>query len=186
MKKTIFVSGGIIVSLLVLIGTAYLVGQTLRASSSQEQALSDQPQLLEAGNQTGPQAVTINLIGSDELPDRQPDVMGFFSKREDNNLYVNESEDGAFMMVNQDGDITINAGDKETEIVVTNETVIYVDATLDDVDDSSLKGEYKQKVKPGSVEEIGDMSTVSAWGEKRGDRLVAEVLLYTRPPVITR
>jgi len=30
------------------------------------------------------------------------------------------------------------------------------------------------------------MSFVQAWGEMHGDRLIASVLLYNRPPVIAR
>ncbi|MBN1314633.1 MAG: hypothetical protein JXA42_04170 [Anaerolineales bacterium] len=186
MKKTLLITTGIIVLLVTFASSAYLVGRSLRKSSSKELAISGQPQLLEAGDQSGRQMFTINLEESEELPDKEPDVIGFFSHWEDNSLYVNESDGGAFIVAAEDGEISTNAGSKETEVVLTKETIVYRDATFDNLDASSSGGEFKQILKPGSVDEIGEMSPVLAWGEKRGDRLVAKVLVYNRPPVISR
>ena len=37
----------------------------------------------------------------------------------------------------------------------------------------------QQAVKPaGSLEEIGENTELQVWGERRGDRVVAEVLVY--------
>jgi hypothetical protein len=44
-------------------------------------------------------------------------------------------------------------------------------------------GTIQQVVNPGSVEELGKNSSLSAWGEKRGDRLIADVVLYSGPAV---
>jgi hypothetical protein len=73
-----------------------------------------------------------------------------------------------------------------SEVVVTGETLVLVDTTLENVDAALIDGKCYQQVAPGSEEEIGELSFVQAWGEKRGDRLIASVLLYSRPPVISR
>lgn len=186
MKKTVLITSGIIVLLAVFTGAAFLVGRLLRSGSTQEQSISGQPQLLEAGDQSGPQMVSVQLKKSKELPDREPDVMGFYSRREDNSIFVNVTEGGVIIQIGEDGEMSTNTGDKETEIVTTNETTVYRDATVDSIDTSSGGGEYEQILKPGSLDEIGEMSSVLAWGEMRGDRLIAEILVYNRPPVISR
>jgi hypothetical protein len=38
----------------------------------------------------------------------------------------------------------------------------------------------QQQVEPGSLDEIGSNSMISAWGERRGDRVIATVLLYSQ------
>ena len=124
---------------------------------------------------------------AEELPEERPEVMGFFSRREDNSVYVRETTgDGMMISVGEDGSVSTNAGDDETEVVVTGDTLIYVDVTAGHVEDSDDGGVVHQMLNPGSIEDIGEYSVVMVWGEKRGDRVVADLLLYTEPPVVTR
>ena len=120
-----------------------------------------------------------------ELPQRPPETLGVFTRREDNRIFVSSSDQG--IMYTLEGDV-ISAGDAiEVEVVVTNETVVYEDITQQHLGASLPSGEtIEQKLASGQVEEIGKSSVVMAWGEKRGERLVAEILVYTGPPVIVR
>ena len=45
-------------------------------------------------------------------------------------------------------------------------------------------GKVQQKVEAGSLDGIGTNSFVSAWGERRGDRVIARVVVYTPARVI--
>jgi hypothetical protein len=63
-------------------------------------------------------------------------------------------------------------------VVATHETLIYRDDTLQQLGDDPPPGPVQQLLKPGSLDELGATSTVLAWGEKRGDRLLATVLVY--------
>ena len=126
-------------------------------------------------------------VRAEELPDESPDVSGVFARRQDNSILVDETDGGFVLGRDDDGSLSVtNATGKISEIVVTAETAIYVDVTLDAVDEALASGVLHQQVKPGNVEEIGELSFVRAWGEMHGDRLVAGVLVYNRPPVIGR
>ncbi len=71
--------------------------------------------------------------------------------------------------------------------MVTSETAVYEDVTQESLGAGPpSERTIQQKLEPGQVELIGESSIVMAWGEKRGERLVAEILVYTGPPVIVR
>lgn len=38
--------------------------------------------------------------------------------------------------------------------------------------------EIKMEVEPGNADEIGINSFVTVWGERRGDRVIADVILF--------
>jgi hypothetical protein len=131
--------------------------------------------------------VEADWVRAEELPDESPDVSGVFSRRQDNSIFVDETDGGFVLSRDEDGSMSVtNATGKISEVVVTAETVVYVDVTLDIVDEAMASGVLHQHVKSGTVEEIGELSFVRAWGEMRGDRLIAGVLVYNRPPVISR
>jgi hypothetical protein len=62
------------------------------------------------------------------------------------------------------------------EIIVTAQTTIYENVTPE--------GQTQQVVELGSLEGLGDSSTITVWGRKTGDRIIAEVLVYTPPAFI--
>lgn len=64
------------------------------------------------------------------------------------------------------------------EIVTTHDTRIYRDDLLEKLGGVAPSGPVQQALEPGSVDEIGENSFVEAWGQKRGDRLVAEVVVF--------
>jgi hypothetical protein len=75
-----------------------------------------------------------------------------------------------------------------TEVVISHETEFFRDSTWDAVisgeaDKSAVvsAGEIQQEIVLGSAEEIGPGSSVTVWGERNGDRVVAEFILYSLP-----
>jgi hypothetical protein len=116
-----------------------------------------------------------------------PDVAGAFVRRQDNSLFINETQDGFRLAQDDTGSVSvINTTGQIHEVVVTGETGVYVDTTNENIDEALSDGKLYQKLSAGSIEEIADLSYVRARGERRGDRLIASVLVYTRPPVINR
>ncbi len=69
------------------------------------------------------------------------------------------------------------------EVVVTPQTTVYRDVTMRQFNDHPASGSIKlqQVVEPSSLDEIGQDSFVTAWGKKTGDRIIADVLVYTLP-----
>jgi hypothetical protein len=129
----------------------------------------------------------VDFVRAEELPEEPPDVIGAFERRQDNSIFVNETDGGFTLGKDEDGTLSVtNATGKISEVVVTTETDIYVDLSMEMLDEAVAEGVLHQILEPGTVEEIGELSFVRAWGEMRGDRLVASLLLYTRPPVLRR
>jgi hypothetical protein len=182
MKRSFLILGSALILVLFLAGGAFVAGRLLNASSGRG---GDGP-MIQIGTGNG-QVIKAEWVRAADLPAEDPDVAGAFARREDNSFFVNETEGGFVLAKGEDGSLSVtNTTGKVSEVVVTGETLVLVDTTLDDMDASLVDGKCYQQVAPGSVEEIGELSFVRAWGEKRGDRLIASVLLYSRPPVISR
>jgi hypothetical protein len=184
MKRTALIVAGIALLVLLLVGGAYMGGRLLGLGIG-DLGLGGGPKVM-IGTGDGP-AVEVDWVKAEELPESSPDVAGVYDRRQDNSIFVDETEGGLRLAQSDDGSISVtNATGKISEIVVTAETAIYVDVTLEDIDAGIAEGVIHQKLEPGTVEEIGDLSFVQAWGEMRGDRLIASLLIYSRPPVISR
>ncbi len=134
------------------------------------------------------QHVQIQTIPSKELPQRPADADGIFDHRQDNSIFVGTGE--AKIMVQPGPGGSVEAGSSHTgptvEVVVTPQTIVYRDVTMRQYNGHLPNGSIKvqQVVEPGSLDEIGQNSFVTAWGKKSGDRITADVLVYTLPPVL--
>lgn len=184
MKRTMWIVGGVIFVVLLLAGGAFMAGRLLGVGP-EAMGLGGRPKI-QISTGDGP-ATEAEWVPAEELPESPPEVTGIYARHEDNSVFVNETEGPGFRItMDEDGSVTTNASDKVSEIVVTGETKVYVDRTLDSIDESLASGVIHQKLKPGTVEEIGELSFVQAWGEMRGDRLIASMVVYHPPPVISR
>jgi len=173
MKRSILMASGAVALLLLLAGAAFVGGRML----------SDQNQLDEGGDGSGiiisdsKGTKSVEILPAKELPSASADVRGVFVRREDNTIIVGTGE----VRVNlRDGEIHSDHDGPEVEVVVTHDTMIYRDKTqyaTDEVED----GKLQQVVKPGSLEEIEKHSFISVWGQERGSRLFAGVLVYKIP-----
>jgi hypothetical protein len=169
---------------LLLAGGAFMAGRLLGEGAGNRGAGDG----AKVGIGTGNGNVTeVDFVRAEELPEELPDVVGAFARRQDNSIFVDET-DGSFVIArDEDGSWSVaNTTGKISEVVVTAETAVYVDLSMETLDEAVAEGVLRQELEPGTVEEIGDLSFVRAWGEMRGDRLLARVLLYSRPPVISR
>jgi hypothetical protein len=184
MKRTTLIVAGITLLALLLVGGAYMAGRLLGLGIGDLGGGDGLKVMIGTGD--GP-ATEVDWVRAEELSDESPDVAGVYERRQDNSIFVDETEGGFMLAQDEDGSISVtNATGKISEIVVTAETVVHVDVTLEDIDDALAEGVVRQELEPGTVEEIGDLSFVRAWGDMRGDRLIADVLVYNRPPVISR
>lgn len=121
-----------------------------------------------------------------ELPDRQSDASGLFARREDNSLFVGTGNIEVGVEVDgATGERTFSATSSgpEVEVLVTGDTVIYRDDTEispgEPAERKNGERTIQQVLQPdGSLEEIGEKTELEVWGERRGDRVVAEVLVY--------
>jgi hypothetical protein len=171
-----------VVLVLVLGAAAFLGGRYLQKGPQQA---------IGAGNgiviSNGPGGATRffsnnDIITAPELPKTASDARGIFVRRQDNSIFVGTGKVQLNISVKPGG--TPQSGSSYdgplVEVVVTAKTKIYRDATdLQDLPSSATK--IQQKVVPGSLDEVGQTSMVNAWGKKVGDRLVADVFMYSNP-----
>ncbi|HEY68804.1 MAG TPA: hypothetical protein G4N97_11110 [Thermoflexia bacterium] len=108
------------------------------------------------------------------FPDEEPDVAGVFTRRDGNSLFL--STGGGMKVEPGGGVITMDDSGPEIEVVVTHKTEIYKES-MEFQEDT-----VRKIVQPGSLENLESIGqgncSVRVWGEKRGDRITARVLVY--------
>jgi hypothetical protein len=181
-KRTKLIIGGTIALVILLAGAAFVGGRLLN-----QQVQTGDPSGMAFNNGAGgTQRVSVSIERARELPAASPDVTGLLVERKDNSVFV--SLGGQFMVtVGKDGSVnTQTDGNGQTlEVVVTGDTLLYKDVTaLNDIKSQPSSGTVQQKVEPGSLDGIGSNSMISAWGERRGDRVIAQVLVYSQMHLI--
>jgi hypothetical protein len=173
MKKRILIAGGIVVLVVLLAGAAFVGGQLLTEQGLPGQASS-------GGNGRN------QNIPAKELPQTPADVSGVFDHRQDNSIFVGTGQVGKMATTDQSGQVhfSLTHTGPTIEVVVSPQTKVYRDVTSQQYTDQQLRNEsVQQVVEPGSLDEVGQPSIVTAWGKKTGNRIIADVLVYTPPPV---
>lgn len=172
-----------VVALIVLLGGAAFVGGRLLNQSAPTGGPGNLIRMSGKGGGASGQSVSMELVPAQELPATQPEATGLFAERKDNSIYVTIGN--KFMVqVDEKGnvDTQTEGNGAKVEVVVTSDTAIYKDVTEHDLGGAPPSdGKVQQQVAPGSLDEIGSNSFVSAWGERRGDRVIAKVLFYSQP-----
>lgn len=175
MKSWLLIGGSILALVLMLAGAAFVAGQLLIAGQPTGNAGS----LVVSGESGETEFVEFALKSAPELPEAPAAAFGSFVRREGNSLFIGRKQrTGVVTGEEQDGYETI------VEVVVTHDTQVYRDVTFE-TQDAPSSGEVQQVVKPGSLDEIGKTSYVAVWGERHGDRVVAQVLVYMVPPTFS-
>ena len=183
MKKRILIFGGIALSILILGGAAYVGGWLLNGQPFPWGGPSLIP-----GN--GPGEVRINVDDiqpAKELPQTPATGRGIFDRRQNNSIFVGTGNISIGVQRDQSGNVETSAEHDGpiVEVVVNSQTIVYKDVTMQRFPGQPPAGQkIQQVVEPGSLDDIGETSTVTVWGRKTGDRIIAEVLVYTPPGFI--
>lgn len=173
---------GVVAVVVLLAGAAFVGGRLLNNGPAQ----AGGPGGLVMKGGPGGGGISVQIVPAKELPQSSPDATGLFASRKDNSLFVTI---GNKFMVQVDKSGAVNtqtdSNGQQLEIVVTSDTVVYKDATdMGNMQAPPADGKVQQQVAPGSLDEIGQNSFVSAWGERRGDRVIAKVLMYSTPRIL--
>ncbi len=171
-KRTRLIVGGVITLIVLLAGAAFVGGRLLNNQSTQAGGLGDK------------QSISFHIERANELPQTEPDVTGLFAERKDNSIFVTIGSGAFTVQPSKDGtaNVQTDGNGQKLEVVVTGETTVYKDVTqMPGPDSLPSDGKVQQKVAPGSLDELSKNSIISAWGERRGDRVIATILLYEQP-----
>jgi hypothetical protein len=188
-SKLGYIIGGAVLILL-LAGAAFVGARLLNGQGLPGLSSGGGPGFSLGGN--GGKNVRINagdILPAKELPQTPADVRGLFDHRQDNSIFIGTGK--VMMSVKKDpsGNVqTSSSHDGPTvEVVVTTQTKIYMDVTMNQFDGPPPQDQKIQQVlEAGSVDEVGQNSMITAWGKKTGDRFIAEVLVYMPPAFKTK
>lgn len=170
---------------LVVLGVAALAGAAFlgaRLLSTGQTAKSPNGSNGEIVERRGPgRNITIERKPAEELPDRAPDINGEVTEMKDNSLMVIPVSD-IRVTVNLDGETSKNVEYQGAamEVVVTQETQVYLDVTNREHPLEKATGEsmvIEQKLEEADLSQICAGGIVTVWGYKRGDRLIAETVV---------
>ena len=109
------------------------------------------------------------------IPEAPADVGGLFLRQEGDRLFVGT---GSLSGVKVNDEWEVRHDGPVVEVVTTHDTLVYRDNTLQQLGNEVPTEPIQQVLKPGSVDEIGEDSTVRAWGKRRDDELVAELVVF--------
>lgn len=170
-----------LVAVLVLGGAAFMAGKLLQKPAQTRDGIQS---VVSASGNSVFTNVELEMESAPELPDTPSEANGMLTRVEDNSIFITLFEGGAVTAVGSDsGEIIIptpEGGGVEVEIVVTKDTQIYRDVT--EFPALSSGGEMpevvQQKVEPITMNDIGKQGGIVVWGQRRGDRIIADVVLY--------
>ena len=185
-KRTIVIMG----ILVLVVGAAAFVGG--RMLNNQVNPLG----LFGLGGKGRMMSVMVNVIPAEELPKTQPDAIGPFVERKDKTIFIQsvslKAGGGGVVVAKGGGEVVAgspsdnNSGPK-VEVLITNETTIYRDTTQPGEPPSSGESQtIQQTVEESTLDDLSSQSMVTVWGRKSGDRIIADVLLYSNPVFFKR
>ena len=184
MKRRTWIIGAAALCML-LVAAAFVGGQLLNteaaAGASPLQMVAGQSGAESGANAQGMQTFDMEMEPATEVPQTEPDVTGLLARRGDNSIFITTGSVVMTVGANPDGSLSINgtADGPEVEVVIPHTAQVYVDTTaLTSAGAPQADGMRKQTVEPGTVDEIGENSIISVWGERRGDRVIAHTVLY--------
>ncbi len=133
-------------------------------------------------------AVRTTILPAPELPDEPSAAFGVLVSREDNTLLVGTGNIDLEVDVEVDGDtgqetttLIPRTDGSQLEVVITPDTIIYRDVTDLSVPPDQESGErevVQQLRQVDSADDVTGNLELEIWGERRGDRIVATVLVY--------
>lgn len=125
---------------------------------------------------------SVNFEGAKELPTEKPAVDGPISKINDNILTMKmlDTSQGVTVVSDESGKITVEGADSapEIEVVIQKETKIYKDTTFENENAAEMNGTIQQTVAEITADDITTNGLATVWGHKRGDRILAEIILF--------
>jgi hypothetical protein len=130
------------------------------------------------------QTFALDLKPAKELPAALPDEVGMFVERKDNSIFIGTGEVNVIMEAKpgEEPQIDSSFSGPKVEVVISADTVIYRDTTQLDPEDPGA--EVQQTVELSTIDEITEQSSVSVWGRKAGDRIIADVIVFSTPFMI--
>ena len=192
-NKKVFTIVGVVAGVIVIAAAAFIGGRFLNQRASPGGGLM---QVGGGSGAGGAVSMSVEVIPAPELPTTQPELTGTLAERKDNTIYIQtfsmETGGGGVQVMSSSssssvettGAVPNNSGPK-VEVVITNDTKIYKDVTEWDFSSSEGTKKIQQTVEPGDLDDLTKQTMITIWGRKVGDRVIADVIVYSNPISIT-
>jgi hypothetical protein len=164
----------LITSFLVLLAGMAFFAAGRMFNGSVKPLISDEPP---RGGSVFTFSASNNIIPAIELPTTPPEVTGLFFERKDNTMIIQAmSFDPGIGGILGDS-VDVNSA-PEVEILMTAKTSIYRDTTQESPS-SAENSTIQQTVGESTLDPLTPPTMITVWGRKSGDRIIAEVLLFS-------
>ena len=126
----------------------------------------------------------LDVKPAEELPVTEPEERGMFVERKDNSIFIGTGQVNVMVKAEpgEEPEVDSSFSGPKVEVVVPAKTVIYKDTTELDPEDPGA--EVQQTVELSTIDEITEQSQITVWGRKAGDRIIADVILFSSPFMI--
>jgi hypothetical protein len=130
------------------------------------------------------QTFALDVKPAKELPTTQPDEMGMFVERQDNSIFIGTGEVNVVVEAKpgEEPQMDSSFSGPKVEVVISADTIIYRDTTQ--LDPENPGAEVLQTVELSTIDEITEQSSITVWGRKAGDRVIADVIVFSTPFMI--
>ena len=188
-NRPYFIAGGLVLLLAVtaFVGMRYFTQRDGRGPSMRFGESGPALSISGGPGGEGAQTFTLDITPAEELPKTEPESRGLFVERKDNSIFIGTGEVTVMVSAGQGGaEPAVDAdysGDK-VEVVISNETIIYRDAT--ELDPENPSATVQQVVELGSIDDLTPQSSITVWGRKVGDRIIADVIVFSSPFVFRK
>jgi hypothetical protein len=134
-----------------------------------------------AGPGGGEQTFKLDIEPAKELPAGQPDEIGMFVERKDHSVFIGTGEINVIVEAKpgEQPQADSSFSGPKVEVVISPDTIVYKDITKLDPKDPGAK--VQQTVELSTIDEITEQSSISVWGRKAGDRVIADVIVFSTP-----
>jgi hypothetical protein len=207
MKKKVFIGIGAVLGVALLAGAVFVGVRMLNSNSTNGGPGGLLASLGLQGGGTASFAMSIEMTPAPELPTTRADIVGQVVSVKDNSIFVSEMSKGGTVSgganvvivgkaISGGAGPSTDSGDSPTpsgpitEVVVSKETLIYRDTSMDNVPKPTGSGSttlsVQQVVTLVDISQIAQNYMVQVWGQKRGDRLIADTIVVMGAPVIMK
>ena len=127
------------------------------------------------------QTFALDIKPAEELPATQPDEAGMFVERKDNSIFIGTGEVSVMVEAKpgEEPQVDANFTGPKVEVVIAADTVVYKDTT--ELNPENPGAQVQQTVELSTIDEITEQSSITVWGRKAGDRVIADVVVFSTP-----
>ncbi|MEM7334277.1 MAG: hypothetical protein AAF490_19480 [Chloroflexota bacterium] len=183
-RKVLYIMAGL--ALLIVVGAGAFTAVQLLSAQNGTQDLPAGAMVFEdvTDDGSGPVTVRTIILPSEDLPNRPAVTGGVLVREEDNSYFVGTGSISVSVnVVNGETSTSVEHSGPEIEVVANRDTQFYRDITEVEFTASESKEQtLEQEITAVSQPELmPEGANIQVWGEQRGDRVIAEIIVFSEP-----